>query len=358
MATKVSSAVFGSCPLPIFDHQQIVLGHGSGGKLTADLIDQIFLPAFKNPILDKLDDQAVVTVGGARLAFTTDSFVVTPIFFPGGDIGRLAVNGTVNDLAMSGARPLYLSAAFILEEGLAVDDLRRVVESMRAAAAEAGVEFVTGDTKVVNRGKGDQVFITTTGIGVIEGGVNISADRAQPGDQIILSGYIGDHGMAIMSQREGLEFEGAIESDCASLNGLVARMLGTPPAEGLDFIHCLRDPTRGGAATTLNEIAKRAGVGMVLREQSIPVRETVKGACEVLGLDPLYVANEGKLLAIVAAERATAVLRQMQQHPLGGDAAIIGEVVSEHPGMVLMTTQIGGTRVLDVMFGEQLPRIC
>ncbi len=358
MATKVSSAVFGSCPLPIFDHQQIVLGHGSGGKLTADLIDQVFLPAFKNPILNKLDDQAVVTVGGARLAFTTDSFVVTPIFFPGGDIGRLAVNGTVNDLAMSGARPLYLSAAFILEEGLAVDDLRRVVESMRAAAAEAGVEFVTGDTKVVNRGKGDQVFITTTGIGVIEGGVNISADRAQPGDQIILSGYIGDHGMAIMSQREGLEFEGTIESDCASLNGLVASMLGTPPAEGLDFIHCLRDPTRGGAATTLNEIAKRAGVGMVLREQSIPVRETVKGACEVLGLDPLYVANEGKLLAIVSAERATAVLRQMQQHPLGRDAAIIGEVVGEHPGMVLMTTQIGGTRVLDVMFGEQLPRIC
>src|SRR3984957_4634340 len=213
------SPVFGSCALPILDHQQIVLGHGSGGKLTADLIDQVFLPAFKNPILDKLDDQAVVTVGGARLAFTTDSFVVTPIFFPGGDIGRLAVHGTVNDLAMSGARPLYLSAAFILEEGLAVDDLRRVVESMRAAAADAGVTFVTGDTKVVNRGKGDQIFITTTGIGVIESSVNISADRARPGDQIILSGYIGDHGMAIMSQRENLEFEGAIESDCASLHG-------------------------------------------------------------------------------------------------------------------------------------------
>src|ERR1700684_1597135 len=350
------TAGFGSCPLPIFQHPQIVLGHGSGGKLTADLIDQIFLPAFKNPILDKLDDQAVVTIGGARLAFTTDSFVVTPIFFPGGDIGRLAVHGTVNDLAMSGARPLYLSAAFILEEGLAVDDLRRVVESMRAAAAEAGVEFVTGDTKVVNRGKGDQIFITTTGIGVIDSGVNISADRARPGDQIILSGYIGDHGMAIMSQREGLEFEGAIESDCASLNGLVASMLATPPAG--EFIHCLRDPTRGGAATTLNEIAKHAQVGMVLREQSIPVRESVKGACEVLGLDPLYVANEGKLLAIVVPERAQAVLRQMQQHELGRDAAIIGEVVAEHPGMVLMKTQIGGTRVLGVMFGEQLPRIC
>jgi hydrogenase expression/formation protein HypE len=349
---------FGSCPLPIFDHQQIVLGHGSGGKLTADLIDHVFLPAFTNAVLNKLDDQAVVTVGGTRLAFTTDSFVVTPIFFPGGDIGRLAIHGTVNDLAMSGARPLYLSAAFILEEGLAVDDLRRVVESMRAAAAEAGVELVTGDTKVVNRGKGDQIFITTTGIGVIESGVNISADRARPGDQIILSGYIGDHGMAIMSQRENLEFEGAIRSDCASLNGLVASMLATPPTDGLEFIHCLRDPTRGGVATTLNEIAKRAGVGMVLHEQSIPVRESVKGVCEVLGLDPLYVANEGKLLAVVVPERAEAVLHQMRQHPLGQDAAMIGEVVAEHPGMVLMKTQIGGTRVLDVMFGEQLPRIC
>src|SRR5271156_3062408 len=351
-------AGFGSCPMPIFDHPQIVLGHGSGGKLTADLIDHVFLPAFTNPVLDKLGDQAVLTIGGARLAFTTDSFVVTPIFFPGGDIGRLAVHGTVNDLAMSGARPLYLSAAFILEEGLLVADLRRVVESMRAAAAQAGVQFVTGDTKVVNRGKGDQIFITTTGIGVIESDVHISADRARPGDQIILSGYLGDHGMAIMSQREGLEFEGAIASDCASLHGLVATMLRTPAAEAVDFIHCLRDPTRGGAATTLNEIAKRAGVGMLLREQSIPVRESVKGACEVLGLDPLYVANEGKLLAVVAPEMADAVLRQMQQHELGRDAAIIGEVVAEHPGMVLMKTQIGGTRVLDVMFGEQLPRIC
>jgi hydrogenase expression/formation protein HypE len=349
---------FGSCPLPIFDHQLIVLGHGSGGKLTADLIEQIFLPAFQNPALNKLDDQAVVTVDGARLAFTTDSFVVTPIFFPGGDIGRLAIHGTVNDLAMSGARPLYLSAAFILEEGLRVEDLRRVVESMRAAAAEAGVQLVTGDTKVVNRGKGDQIFITTTGIGVVENGVNISADQARPGDQIILSGYIGDHGMAIMSQRENLEFEGAITSDCASLHKLVAVMLATPPAGGPEFIHCLRDPTRGGVATTLNEIAKRAGVGMVLQEQSIPVRESVKGACEILGLDPLYVANEGKLLAVVTPEIAQAVLHQMRQDPHGQDAAVIGKVVAEHPGMVLMKTQIGGTRVLDVMFGEQLPRIC
>src|ERR1035437_9354847 len=239
-----ASPLFGSCPIPIFEHKQIVLGHGSGGKLTSDLIDKVFLPAFRNPILDKLDDQAVVTIGGARLAFTTDSFVVTPIFFPGGDIGRLAVHGTVNDLAMSGAQPLYLSAAFILEEGLPVDHLRRVVESMRAAAADAGVQFVTGDTKVVDRGKGDQIFITTTGIGVIEPGINISADRAQVGDAIILSGYIGDHGMAIMSQREGLEFEGAIESDCAPSNGLVAAMLGapSPKPDAADFIHCLRDP--------------------------------------------------------------------------------------------------------------------
>jgi len=351
-----SQAPFGSCPIPIFDHKRIVLGHGSGGKLTADLIDKIFLPAFRNPTLDKLDDQAVLTIGGARLAFTTDSFVVTPIFFPGGDIGRLSIHGTVNDLAMSGARPLYLSAAFILEEGLAVDDLRRVVESMRAAAAEAGVQLVTGDTKVVNRGKGDQIFITTTGIGVIEHDVSISADRACLGDKIILSGYIGDHGMTIMSQREGLEFESAIASDCAPLNGLVAAMLAVSPAN--NFIHTLRDPTRGGVATTLNEIAKHANLGMMLDERTIPVRESVKGACEVLGLDPLYVANEGKLLALVVPEIADAVLERMRQHRLGQDAAIIGEVVETHRGMVLMKTEIGGTRVLDVMFGEQLPRIC
>jgi hydrogenase expression/formation protein HypE len=346
-----------SCPIPIFNHKHIVLGHGSGGKLTADLIEKIFLPAFRNPTLDRLDDQAVVTIDGTRLAFTTDSFVVTPIFFPGGDIGRLAIHGTVNDLAMCGARPLYLSVAFILEEGLAVDDLCRVVESMRAAAAEAGVELVTGDTKVVNRGKGDQIFITTTGIGVIEHHISISADRARPGDKIILSGYIGDHGMTIMSQREGLEFESSIESDCAPLNGLVTAMLATASSAN-DFIHTLRDPTRGGVATTLNEIAKHANVGIVLDERAIPVRESVKGACEVLGLDPLYVANEGKLLAMVVPDMADAVLEQMRRHRLGQDAAIIGEVVEAYRGMVLMKTEIGGTRVLDVLFGEQLPRIC
>ncbi len=345
---------FGACPIPIFDHKQIVLGHGSGGKLTAELIEKIFLPAFANPVLDKLDDQAVLEINGTRLAFTTDSFVVTPIFFPGGDIGTLAVNGTVNDLAMSGARPLYLSAAFILEEGLAADDLRRVVQSMHESAQAAGVQFVTGDTKVVNRGKGDKVFITTTGIGVIEKTVNISANRARPSDKIILSGYIGDHGMAIMSKRENLEFDGAIESDCAALHTLVAAMLEA----GAGNIHCLRDPTRGGVATTLNEISARSQVGMKITEKTIPVRETVKGACAILGLDPLYVANEGKLVAIVSAESSDAVLQSMRQHPLGASAAIIGEVVAEHAGMVLMKTEIGGTRVLDVMFGEQLPRIC
>lgn len=361
-----AAPVFGSCPIPIFEHKQIVLGHGSGGKLTAELIEKVFLPAFANPVLNKLDDQAVVQVGGSRLAFTTDSFVVTPIFFPGGDIGRLAVNGTVNDLAMSGARPLYLSTAFILEEGLLAEELQRIVESMRDAAIDAGVQLVTGDTKVVNRGKGDKVFITTTGIGIVEKPIAISADRARPGDKIIVSGYIGDHGMAIMSQRENLEFEAAIESDCAPLHGLVAAMMAAVPESREDNngiaasgpIHCLRDPTRGGVATTLNEIAGRSRVGMSLIEKMIPVRETVKGACEILGLDALYVANEGKLVAVVSRDAAEQVLRRMRQHPLGADAAIIGEVVAEHPGMVLMKTEIGGTRVLDVMFGEQLPRIC
>lgn len=352
--SEINFSGFGSCPLPVFDHKQIVLGHGSGGKLTAELVEKVFLPAFANPVLAKLDDQAVVQINGSRLAFTTDSFVVTPIFFPGGDIGSLAVNGTVNDLAMSGARPLYLAAAFILEEGLAAEDLRRVVASMRDAAQVAGVQLVTGDTKVVNRGKGDKIFITTTGLGVIDGPVNISADRAKPGDKIILSGFVGDHGMTIMSQREGLEFEGAIESDCAALHGLVNAMLEA----GGQGIHCLRDPTRGGVATTLNEIAARSQVGMRLQQRTIPVRESVQSACELLGLDPLYVANEGKLVAIVAAEVAEAVLTQMRGNPLGVEAAIIGEVVADHFGMVLMTTEIGGTRVLDVMFGEQLPRIC
>jgi hydrogenase expression/formation protein HypE len=360
---EIPNPLFGSCPLPIFRHRNIVLGHGSGGKLTSELIDKVFLRAFANPILDKLDDQAVLEINGARLAFTTDSFVVTPIFFSGGDIGTLAVNGTVNDLAMSGARPLYLAAAFILEEGLSAEELSRVVESMGIAARVAGVQLVTGDTKVVNRGKGDKLFITTTGIGVIDRDVNISAHRARHGDKILLSGYIGDHGMAIMSKRENLEFEGAIESDCAALNGLVDCMLNAcdhvdAKQIGDHPLHCMRDPTRGGVATTLNEIASQSKVGVLLHEDQIPVRESVQGACEILGLDPLYVANEGKLVAIVAADAADAVRRAMQDHPLGRDAKIIGEVVSEHPGMVRMQTRVGGTRILDVMFGEQLPRIC
>ncbi len=350
---------FGECPLPIFEHPQIVMGHGSGGKLSAELIEKVFLSRFRNPTLDRLDDQAVLDVGGARVAFTTDSFVVTPIFFPGGDIGTLAVNGTVNDLAMGGARPLYLAAAFILEEGLPTDELARVVESMRSAAQQAGVQLVTGDTKVVNRGKGDKIFITTTGIGLVDRATQMSADRARPGDKILLSGYVGDHGITILSQRENLEFEGGLESDCAALHGLVSDMLDEAEAAGdLVGIRCMRDPTRGGIATSLNEIAGRSKVGMMLQEDTIPVRDTVRGACEVLGLDPLYVANEGKLVAVVAPELATSMLAKMQRHPLGKESRVIGEVTGQRAGMVLMKTKIGGTRVVDVLFGEQLPRIC
>lgn len=341
------------CPTPIFNHKQIILGHGSGGKLTSELIQKLFLPAFDNEYLARLDDQAVLQFDGTRIAFTTDAFVVTPIFFPGGNIGDLAINGTVNDLAMSGAKPLYIAAAFILEEGLATDDLYQVVSSMSAAAKKAGVLLVTGDTKVVNRGKGDKIFITTTGIGLVDSKLQISGDKARKGDKILLSGTVGDHGMAIMSQRESLEFEGAIESDTASLHTLVAAML-----EASHEVHCLRDPTRGGVATTLNEIAAASKAGMEIDEKQIPVREAVRGACEILGLDPLYVANEGKLLAVVAPETAAIVLDRMREHPFGHDAQMIGEVVTDHAGMVLMKTAIGGTRVVDVMFGEQLPRIC
>lgn len=356
---SVAVDAFGQCPLPIFDHPQIVLGHGSGGKLSAELIEKVFVSRFANPTLERMNDSALLEIGGARLAFTTDSFVVTPIFFPGGDIGSLAVNGTINDLAMAGATPLYLSAAFILEEGLRTQDLVRVVDSMQTAASRAGVQLVTGDTKVVNRGKGDQVFVTTTGIGQVPADVQLSADRVQPGDTILLSGYIGDHGITILSQREDLEFEGNLRSDCAALNSLVnailveARAAGTPAA-----VRCLRDPTRGGIASTLNEIAVRSAVGMMLDEEEIPVRETVRGACEMLGLDPLYVANEGKLLAVVSPELATRVLQRMQGHPLGRESRIIGQVLENPPGMVLMKTTVGGTRVVDTLFGEQLPRIC
>jgi hydrogenase expression/formation protein HypE len=351
--------VFGECPLPIFDHPQIVLGHGSGGKLSAELIEKVFVRRFANPTLERMNDCALLEIGDTRLAFTTDAFVVTPIFFPGGDIGSLAVNGTVNDLAMAGARPLYLSAAFILEEGLQTDDLTRVVDSMQAAAIRAGVQLVTGDTKVVNRGSGDKVFITTTGIGTVGNDVQLSADRARPGDKVLLSGHIGDHGITILSQRENLGFESDLRSDCASLNGLVDVMLAEARDAGnAGSLRCLRDPTRGGVATTLNEVAGRSEVGIMLHEAAIPVRETVRGACEMLGLDPLYVANEGKLLAVVAPEIAERVLQRMRRHALGKDSTIVGQITTEPEGMVLMKTNVGGTRVIDTLFGEQLPRIC
>jgi hydrogenase expression/formation protein HypE len=341
-----------SCPLPIAQRKTVVLGHGSGGKLSAQLIREMFLPAFDNPLLNRLDDQAVFEAGSARIAFTTDSFVVTPLFFPGGDIGKLAVHGTVNDLAMSGATPLALSAAFILEEGFPMEELARIVASMAEAARAAGVPIATGDTKVVPRGKADGMFITTSGVGLVAAGVNISARLARPGDKILLSGTIADHGMAVMSKREGLEFEGAIESDTAALHRLVAEMIAAGE------IHALRDPTRGGLGATLVEIAAAAGIGVEAESAAIPVREPVRAACELLGLDPLFVANEGKLAAFVAPESAGRVLEAMRANTLGRDAVVIGEAVGSHPGMVLLKTEIGGTRVVDLPFGEQLPRIC
>jgi hydrogenase expression/formation protein HypE len=341
------------CPAPITDHDKVLLGHGSGGKLSAALLQQIFLPAFGNPLLSRLEDQAVLRVESGRLAFTTDSFVVKPLFFPGGDIGSLAVHGTVNDLAMGGAQPLALSAAFILEEGFALADLRRVVASMAQAAEKVGVPIVTGDTKVVERGCGDGVFINTTGLGVVADGVDLSAANARPGDCVILSGALGDHGITILTARQGLELEGAIQSDSAPLHTLVAAIL----AAARD-VRAMRDPTRGGLASTLNEIAAQSHVGIAIRETALPIHEGVRGACEVLGLDPLYVANEGKLVAIVPAASAEAVLAAMRRHPLGAEAAIIGEVVERHPGLVTMHTPFGTTRIVDMLAGDQLPRIC
>lgn len=342
-----------SCPVPITDYKNVLLAHGGGGKLTQQMIQRMFLPQFQNEFLEPLHDGAVFSLNGVRLAFSTDSYVVNPIFFPGGDIGKLAVNGTVNDLAMCGARPTYLSSAFIIEEGFPMEDLWRLVLSMQESAKKAGVELVTGDTKVVDRGKGDKIFINTSGVGVIEPGVEIIPTRAQVGDKIILNGPIAVHGIAIMSVREGLEFETQIESDTAPLNGLVASML-----EASKQIHVLRDPTRGGIASALNEIAEKANLGISIVEGHIPLTEEVEGACEILGLDPLYVANEGKLLAFVTPEEADKVLRAMRSHPLGKDSVIIGEVVAEHPRVVVMKSRIGGTRIVDMLSGEQLPRIC
>lgn len=341
------------CPLPLRDHPNIVMGHGGGGKLSVELIEHLFLPAFKSEALNNLGDSAVLAVNGARLAFSTDSFVVRPLFFPGGNIGDLAVNGTVNDIAMSGAQPLYLSAGFIVEEGLSLETLAAIAETMGMAARTAGVTLVTGDTKVVDKGHGDGVYINTSGFGLIPEGVDIRPDQARPGDVIILSGEIGSHGMAIMSVREGLEFETVIETDCAPLNGLVAAIL-----EASRDIHVLRDPTRGGVASSLNEIAKSSQAGFVIEERRLPVMPAVASACELLGLDPLYVANEGKLIAIVPPEVAEPVLARMQQHPLGQKAVIIGQVTAQHPGLVVSKTGLGGTRVVDMQVGEQLPRIC
>jgi hydrogenase expression/formation protein HypE len=342
-----------SCPIPITDYKNVLLAHGGGGRLTQQMIRKMFLPLFQNEFLEPLHDGAVVSFNGVKLAFTTDSYVVNPIVFPGGDIGELAVNGTVNDLAMCGARPLYLSAAFIIEEGFPMEDLWRVVLSMQSASQKAGVLLVTGDTKVVDRGKGDKIFINTSGVGMIEPGVEIHPKRAKTGDRIILNGPIAVHGIAIMSVREGLEFESRIESDTAALNDLVMTMFDASKA-----IHVLRDPTRGGLASALNEIAESARVGISISEDRILIGEEVKGACEILGLDPLYVANEGKLVAFVDPEATDRVLAAMQRHPLGKEAAVIGEVVADHAGTVVMKSRIGGFRVVDMLSGEQLPRIC
>jgi hydrogenase expression/formation protein HypE len=342
-----------TCPGPLPPGKQVLLGHGSGGKLSAELVRDVFLAAFQNPILARMDDQAIVNVNGCRLAFTTDTFVVKPLFFPGGDIGSLAVHGTVNDLAMGGATPLFLSAAFVIEEGLEMETLRAVVSSLQRAAAEAGVQVVTGDTKVVEKGKGDGLFINTSGIGLVPDGVELSASQARPGDRVLLSGGIGEHGIAILAKREGLEFDTELASDSAALHTLVAAMLAASRE-----IRCLRDPTRGGVSSTLNEIAAQAEVGIEIDERAIPLREEVKGACEMLGLDPLYVANEGKLIAIVAPGVADAVLQAMRRHPLGNEAAMIGTVTAAHPRMVTMRTVVGPSRIVDMLAGDQLPRIC
>jgi len=336
-----------------FKHGRVDMTHGSGGRATAQLVDELFLRAFDNEWLRAQNDSARIVMPAGRMVIATDSHVVSPLFFPGGDIGCLAVHGTVNDVAMSGARPLYLAATFVLEEGFPLADLKRIVSSMATASRLAGVPVVTGDTKVVEQGKGDGVFITTTGFGIVPDGVDIAGDRARPGDVIVVSGTLGDHGVAIMSLRENLTFETTIESDTVALHELVAAMIAEVPG-----IHCMRDPTRGGLATTLNEIARQSGCGMVIRERDVPVKAQVKAACEFLGLDPLYVANEGKLVAIVPSATASRVLAAMRAHPLGRDAAIIGDVVEDAHGFVQMETSFGGRRNVDWLTGEQLPRIC
>jgi hydrogenase expression/formation protein HypE len=350
-----------TCPLPAVDREHVLLGHGSGGTLTADLIQQVFMEGYGSNPPPALEDQATLTLSSPisnghkamRIALTTDSFVVRPPFFPGGDIGRLAVHGTVNDLAVGGATPMYLAAAFILEEGLPLADLRRIVASMHEACAAAGVSIVTGDTKVVDRGKGDQIFITTTGVGTVPAGRFLSVRNARPGDKVLVSGTIGDHGIAILSVREGIEFETVLQSDTAALNDLTRVMLCE-----CSSIRWMRDPTRGGLSSSLNELAAASEVGVKLDEAAIPVRAEVHAACAMLGLDPLYVANEGKLVAVVPPRDADRLLDVMRGHPLGRQAAMIGEIVDEHCGMVILRSLIGGERVVTMLAGEQLPRIC
>ena len=343
-----------SCPAPASANDTVQVAHGGGGRMSQRLMDSVFLPALRNPALEARHDGAVLALPPGRLAFTTDSYVISPIFFPGGDIGSLSVHGTVNDLAMCGARPLHLSAGFIIEEGLPIASLRRIADSMARAAEAAGVTVVTGDTKVVDRGKGDQVFINTAGIGVVPDGVEIAPTRARPGDVVLVSGEIAVHGIAILSVRQGLQFETTMLSDSASLHELV----GAAHDVAGSHLHVLRDPTRGGVASALNEIATAAGVSIELEERSIPVNDAVQGACELLGFDPLYVANEGKCLAIVAPTHARAVLEAWRQNPLGRDAAIIGQVREEPRGRLVLHTRIGARRVVDMLSGEQLPRIC
>ncbi|OHV41892.1 MULTISPECIES: hydrogenase expression/formation protein HypE [Pseudofrankia] len=364
MTTETVDPAAWSCPAPLRDSPTIVMGHGGGGAMSAELVEHLFLPAFGEAGATELDDCAVLAVGSARLAFSTDSYVVSPLFFPGGSIGELAVNGTVNDLAMSGARPLCLSTAFILEEGTPLADLARIATAMGEAARRAGVRLATGDTKVVDAGHGHGVFVNTAGIGVIPDGVDIRPARVRPGDAVLVSGDLGVHGIAVLSCREGLKFGTTLESDTAPLHGLVAAMLdqgssGAPGSPGRPAgVHALRDPTRGGLAASLNEIARAAGVGIDIVERSVPVPAAVADACGILGLDPLYVANEGKLVAFVAGDDADRVLAAMRRHPHGRGAAMIGTVVEEHPAMVVAKTAFGATRVVDLPVGEQLPRIC
>ena len=342
-----------SCPLPFTVDDFIVLGHGSGGRLSARLMEEVFLPAFRNPALERMDDQAVFDVPAGRLAMSTDTYVVKPLFFPGGNIGELAVYGTVNDLAVGGAVPKYLSAGFILEEGLPLETLRQIVTSMAQAANRCGVEIITGDTKVVEKGSGDGVFINTAGIGFVPDGVTYSASKVRAGDSIVLNGSLGEHGITILSQREGLELGGDLRSDAAPLHELCAAVMAAAPS-----LHAMRDLTRGGLSSALNEIARSAHVGIEIDERSIPLRDEVRGACEIFGLDPLYVANEGKMIAFVPEEAAEAAVAAMRNHEFGRDARIIGTVTSRHPRMVTMRTSLGTERIVDMLAQDQLPRIC